>query len=598
MTYTYFIDDRQVFPWNRRELGITVSYEDEFIRDYRKTLDGNITLINDPSQGITDYDYIKDIEIEEGKHTLTIYESGAEHFKAEFTIADISFDDYKSTAVIKVQKRDKYTEIQECEDIEVNVLDGLVANEIRCGVYSYWYFFGRHYSGALGGLPATDILIASTAGAGASNGVYCTELLMLSVDDEVPTFVGGTWTEYADLGDYIVYQRCPVNFPSYTMGFEIIWSGHLTYEMVGFPTHDDTYNEYHLNLGVLYTYDGSKLWVKKSLYNGRANLATTKTLLSYHLSQIVNKIVDVAMPNFTGQVVSTFLFEDQSSLSDFVSGETTYSELGDYYTALFGVRQPKFLVDICDFKKPNAQENTSVSKTTWKKVIESLCTRFNCRWHIDGDIRIEHVVYYDIGDPEIVLDSTTKKYSYIDNGKPNREWFDEQQTWNEDFKKKELLYGTVPAMEGMKENTKTTSVTDLFTDVDGMNQHLDELSNEGFVMVEVYQGSAANIFGEVVTRGTGSVSTETSLQNVSISLGNCLFKYYVYEAFQDTYTIDEKPATAKTIKWDKKHEIEFVNDDIPDTSKGITTWLGEGRIISLKYQLVKEGKFKAELRYK
>jgi hypothetical protein len=331
------------------------------------------------------------------------------------------------------------------------------------------------------------------------------------------------------------------------------------------------------------------MYVLKNFYKkGSANYLTNAvTYKAYGLKASLSKILDLAIPTFRGNIKSAFLFGDD------LDNETLAERLNESLIsgAIPTSTALKYLIDIMDFRKPNAYQNTSISNTTWKKAIEYICKKFNCRWYIDsnGDIRIEHVTYFNLKDSDVTLDNTTHKYSYVSNDMPNREWYEENSTYTQDFTKKEILYGQVPAINGAKESTNTVTLSNFFTDIDGMNQHLNELPSEGFLMVEVS--------GTSVLKSTGFISGVPSLQNVSLSLGNCLSTFYLYESFKENYTIDKKDVTAKTLKWDKKHEIEFLNDDIPDTSKGITTWLGKGRIINLKYQLVKEGKFKAEMRY-
>jgi hypothetical protein len=582
MTWTYYIDDVEVHPYDDRTLGINDVYEDQVIRDYRKKLPGDIVLKNDYTNDLLDYDYIKTLETtgRYTKHTFAIHESGELHSEGEFTIPDVSFDDHKSVASVKITVRDKYTEIQEAEDVDVNVIEDMASSTITCNIYSYWYFYGVFDPlGTVHTLNAYENFVCSTSGTSGVVTILVTELIRLHKNDAIPS----GWVEFADLGEYKVYQRKPVNFPSFNTGVEIIWSGHLTYKFPGFPTPDSTYNQYPMGLGVHYTRNCNDLWVRKSFYNGRANVITTKNLISYSLKDCLNKIIDGAIPDFGGGVVSTFLFADPGTSGEKEDPQTYYSGLG------FSVYS-KWLVDMSDFRRPKAYKNASINYLNWKNAIESICTRFKCRWHIDtsGNIRIEHVSYYDLQAPEITLTNTTRKYGYVQNDTPNREWYEEGQAWMEDFKKKEILYGTVPALNGMKEKTQSISVSTFYTDVDGLNQHIDELSDEGFVLIESESGA--------VRLGSGAISGDNGLQNAGLSMGNCLILYHTYEAYQELYTIDGV-AVAGSPKWTKTQEIEFENDTIPNTKKGITTWIGTGRMTNLGYNLVKEGKFKAEMIY-
>lgn len=580
MIWTFYIDEVQVYPQNQRSLKITEKWEDNFIRDYRKSLSGDIVLMNNHKESRLDYDYLKTLEATgvRNKHTLVIQETSLEDITFEFTFADVNFDEQKETVTIKPTIRDKYTQIEEAEDVEVNVIENGTDVETTCDINSYYYFYGVVYPAWAGivDLPDYTVPITYTVGWTPSVVILCKELVRLPAWDTPPS----GWVEYADLGKYKIYQRTPV-IDTFNVGVDFIWSGGLN--LINFPPDNpELYTEYKIDLGVYYGLDCSKLWVKKSFYNGKANIVTTKDVLSYSLKTVLNKIISTAVPLFDGSVVSSFLFMDE------LAGDET-DEIKSNYRLLYSGYE-KYLFDMSDFRKHNAYENATINYATFAKMIENICKRFKAKWFIDcnGDLRIENVSYWKNQVLGLEISDTDRKYSYDFEEMPNREWYEEQQTWNEDFKKKELLYGVIPAVSGSKEKTNTTPLDYLYTDIDGLNEHIDSISNDGFVLIERH--------GTIVRKGYGNISTESNIQNVHMSIGNCLYKYHRCETFLSTFTVDDKEFESETIKDIKRKEIEFLNDEIPDTKKSISIWLGEGRVISLEYKLVTEGSFKCELR--
>ena len=119
MSWSFFINEREVFPMNQRELKEKISLTDDILHAYRKNTSYTLILQNRRDLGTTDYDYIKSLETTHrfDKLTFTVYHDSALWSSYEFTINNIVFDDYKAVCSIEVTIRDIYTEIQENEDI-------------------------------------------------------------------------------------------------------------------------------------------------------------------------------------------------------------------------------------------------------------------------------------------------------------------------------------------------------------------------------------------------------------------------------------------------------------------------------------------------
>jgi hypothetical protein len=321
------------------------------------------------------------------------------------------------------------------------------------------------------------------------------------------------------------------------------------------------------------------VYLRKSYYNGKLNIVYQRDCNGYLLKDCMTELLTKAMPNFTGTIMSNFLFQDALPVG-------SSAEIGNGYD--------KYLIEITDFKKYNASQSATKGITTFKQTIEYLCLKNHLRWCIDveGNLRVEHISNYKT--TEISLDKSTDPnmiddYSFVQNDKPNREYQTEANAYNEDFGQIEVIYGSIPALNGIKENTKTRSLSNFYTDVDGLNTHLDELPDTGFVLVDVVAGA--------VVKETGFKSGETNLQNASLSNANCLNLYYRHEAYQQEFTIGGNAVEAITLKKMKKHTPDFTSDSIPDVTKNIITSLGIGEVQSLTYPLTEEHTFNAELRY-
>jgi hypothetical protein len=613
MRWSHYIEDTQIYPFNSRSLKGVEKLENELLYAYRKEVEGDLLLTG------KDYLFLKGLELNnrDDKFTYEVKENGIVKFTREFTIFDCDFDDYKKTVSIKTTLSDAYTTIQENEDIEVNIIEGATSMPVGIAKYSY-YVFKLYYSTVLGAtavpsqsefetLVRTRIVEYKKLGTFYITGVGTfskylvlgyTERMEMTASEYAKTEFTD-WTKLVEADDYNVYERYPEYYFNLALG-HLIWrysqnyniykdtidANPNNYNIVNFAEVNDatfgsTGNEFDVD-ETLFDDNAFTLYVLKSGYNGRANIIYTPRYRGYELRSVLDRILTYADPNFTGVTKSTFLFGDEPE-----SGKTVPSSYADF--AVYS----KCLIEINDFQRPSAKQPSSLGVLTDRKVIEYLCGKFNLFWHIDseGNRRLEHISYYQTNDSLNKSSdlNLTLKYRYLKDNKPNREYLEEALGYNEDFQKIEVLYGNVPAKNGMKEDTRTKSLAFIYTDIDGLNTHFSDLPNEGFILVDVFANS--------VVKGTGFKSTDTLLQNVKLSNANCLNLYYRHNAFQREYSIGGIQVESISLRKMKLQELEFTHNSIPDTSKKMTSRIGTGEFISLEYPLVEENKFKAELLY-
>jgi hypothetical protein len=601
MKWAFYIDGiREVHPDNVRELQVKVDLENEFIHDYRKKLEGPITLNNLESD---DFDFMKAIEEtgKDAKHSFDAFENGQLSTHSEFTIYDCDFDNHKSSCGIKITPRDKYTEIQENENIEGNIIG--TRYNVSAGIYSYIVIELKTRADITPFTPPADETyrklitwyqpLSDPAIPQLVNyvywAIYASELIIIPNTD---TFDSTGWQVYVTLDDYKIYRRFPVGFNPNTLtilfpesaigpNINLVWDvGEGT--LYGEDESDWTYIKlvptYDVQSWIITNYknDLNKelgVWIRKSYYNGRLNTIYNRNYSAYKLKDALNRLLQVACPSFTGTVKSTMLFDDPIE-----PGKV----LGDYLWIIHDL----YLIEMSDFKKPNASQIATKAITTFKKIVEFLCWKHFIQWCIDneGNFRLEHYSYY----PPQAIGTTVEDnliYSYLSNDKPNREYLSEATSFNEDFGQIEVLYGTVPALNGVKEATKSKSLSDFYTDIDGMNTHLDQIPDDGFVYVEALNGT--------VVKGTGFKSGNNNLQNANLSNANCLNLYYRHNAYQQSFKIGGRDVEAITLKRMKKQDIEF--EAAPDIYTLIQTGIMAGEIKSYSYYTVEENAYKAEI---
>lgn len=599
MRWTYYIDEGiKITPKNTRQSEVKTVLENSNIRAYRTTPPENIPIVS------PDYAVLKNLEANRRheKFNFEMHNEGVKHCGGEFTINDFAGDDYKSVGSVKITARDAYTEIQENEDIEVNVIAD--RTELTIGRYSRWHFFLTQTTGNNGSDSEEDgfkyLFSQNISLFGVYVNLFVTELIEVDKYAEVPT--GFISTPFADLGDYKIYKRFPVNFPvlNYVQDWfnapdlsDFQWSAaFLGYHV---PWDETLFNLYKVGPDVRgKEIDATNFWLRKSIYNNRANKVFDQVYSGMTLRGVLTRILTTSCPNFTGSIKSGVLFNDPA-------------ETGKSFPESYPFPTPgyeKYLIEMSDFRRPNAYEAATKGILTFRQALDYFCGKKQLKWSldVDGNIRIEHIDYYlhrDVG--TVISDqNTTNKYYYKQNEKPNRDALSESSGWNEDFDKIEVLYGTVPALNGMKESKTEIALSRIYTDVDGLNSHLSDLSDDGFVYIdaalEETPGGSGHVKGAIL-KGAGFKSGEANLQNVDLSNANCLNTYYRHDAFQQTFQIGGREVSAISLKRMKVQDIVFKGDEIPDCEKLLVTRFGSGIIESLSYHPTEEYSFKATVLY-
>ena len=115
--------------------------------------------------------------------------------------------------------------------------------------------------------------------------------------------------------------------------------------------------------------------MEKSIKVYRANSIFTQTYNGYELRSSMERILNVATPNFTDDIKSAFIFND---------GSETGKSLPSGYSNLVTTHS-RYLIESSDFRKPNASEGATKGFITYKQLIEYLCQKHNAKWFIDND---------------------------------------------------------------------------------------------------------------------------------------------------------------------------------------------------------------------
>lgn len=607
MRWQFFIEGSEIEPLNQRDITLKQTLENDIIHAYRTTLDGSIELMDEG------YTLMKNLERTRpfDKFNCQMFDSGKLAFNGEFTINDCEFDDYKSTCNIKVTPRDKYTEIQENEDIEVNVLLGTTNTDIRIDRQSYWSFgvfawlqdetetftvpaiTGHHDNYRI--LDRIKDHSFFNPNTGHYIGCYVlltvTEFIMVPATD---TLTG--WDLALENETYKIYNRLPVDFNMSALNGDYVWKANsLNYAQFESQLSESKYESTIFNtLTSLELGDAQPiakstysdlifyLWVNKDK-KMKGSFTYPQNYKSIPLKDAMNYVLSTANPTFTGTIKSRFLFYDEPE-----SGKT----YPDAYQSDFLYLHEKYLIEMSNFKGPNKSEPATKAIITWKNIIEYLCNKHNLRWTIDadGNLRIEHIIYFETDQIGLDLSRDTGMsltYSYLQNDKPNREYLSESLSYNDDFRQIEVLYGTVPAVNGVKESTKSKALSNFYTDVAGLNTHLDELPSEGFIYMDTLNGAILGLdFG---------FKSGLNIQNVKLSNANCLNTYYRHNAYQQAFYIADKPVEASSLKRMKKQSIWFEAGQVPDAEKLIITPLGAGFYNSLSYHATEECVIDAEI---
>jgi hypothetical protein len=625
MNWTVDINDRRMTPYSMNGNKVQEFIEDVF--RVRNKFNGSLVFINNVKNNIDDYTYIKTLD-KSIKHTIIIKQSGNIRFSGEFSYYACEFFDDEEKVIFTPETRDDYTVINEGEDIEVNVIlndSYLIEGKVNSYLtFKAYYYYNANAIENPGREPSDDLMperasedwveywkydypVDPISKWTRHYRVYAQERIMVQDYREMDG-----WTELDEQEGLKLYGRSPSNYdyptdqsfahveirpkedsePFFSKQDNFVFMCPVTYLMSqDFP-----------ELGYIYYIPISNpiwgyIFIHKNKYNGGQYITDFSNYYQcYKLKDCLQKILSTAMPDFTGEIKSTLLFFDhaESAGPDFYTNYTGH----DYVTGR--LIKDKYLIEKSDFKRPYPSTDTtstgiepaSIGNATFKKLVDFICLRYQAKWFIDsdGNLRIEHISYKTLKTGiDISTERTLRReWKYINEEIPNRQIFSDAEGWSEDWTQKEIVYGNIPVLDGTKEKKEEFTFSFLCTDVDGANQHLTELSDEGFVFIEAEQS---------IFRDTGSYSGKTLVQNAGLSIANCLYLYYRHNAYKQEFTMFGEPVTALSKRKLKKQDVTYLSNIKPKLDEVLTTNLGAGEINSLEIPTSKEELFIMEVLY-
>ena len=599
MSWTYHINGQEVTPYNTRDLKISNTLDD--VR-YKKSLNGDIYLKNN------DYTTLKNLERvnKYDKHTFNIKNNGAIEYSGVFRITDCEFDDFRETVIINTVVQDDYVYIKENSDEKINILT-LDGDEINIGYKTYLEFHSTYWAPSLGTiydsyLPEgnnwtlyykdTEIVFSVF-----SNDfylyIYCRERINIPKGQPAPT---GTWTSESELStdDRDTYTREITHF---TKPFAAIFH---TEKVPGFDSANNTWFNiikphsatltggdevaHYPSVSLVYCY-------VRDIYKGGEIVYYTK-FNGYELKSVFNHIVTESMPDFTGSVVSTFLFRDVNCVGEnnFYDSQANISTNSVYSLS----HNPKYIIPMKRLIK-KADNNYTTEKLSFKEITEELNKRMQCKWHIDtsGNIRLEHISYYEKLQTGINITSNNNhinnKYKYLKGDPPNRIIFTENGAGSPGFNSEQIIYGDIPSIEGEQENKKEINLSKLYTDIDYHNLYYDNAPDTGFLLLE-YDPATGTILNPIF------IFVNIPIQNYKLSINNCIDKYWKHSAYQSSYQFNNETVNVESLKRIKVQNIEFDTTSKIEPNKSIETNIGVGQIKSLE-RIPGENHYKAEVLY-
>jgi hypothetical protein len=330
------------------------------------------------------------------------------------------------------------------------------------------------------------------------------------------------------------------------------------------------------------------LAIKKSIYDGKYWDGTSyNTYRCMSPKDVISSILQLACPSFKGTVTSAFLFNDQND--DLDDPNSFYNDIE--LPKLYSGEDKLGICELSGFIRYTAEQKATVKKTALKKWIEAfknMGLNIGIDINSQGNFRIEHISFYkrkqkstDVRTRYGKSRNLPKIYSFNSASVPNREYFESENTWNKDFTKKTVLYGNVPTYDGTNEITNQYSQNYIYTDIDGLNEHITSLSTDGFVMMYCIKNSVNRYIVEITNPGFIS---ELNYQNTRLSLANLVSLYHIYDAFKKKFYLEDKELEAKTLKRLKTEKISLIDEDIKD--KYLLSEIGSGQVTSIEYPLI------------
>jgi len=600
--YKYYIEGIEVHPVNERGYKFKWNKKED-TKIYRMKSDNKFIVKNDLANGYTDYDYLK--RINDGEHSrigkydtltfLIIEEFGIpgkapeEFWRGEFKVTNSKFNVHRQQVEFTATVKDGYSEFYENGDTDINLKNitdlynidinyhstlefypDFPADNPDANYYSLWIDFYHDYT--------TKEIFATQQNGNVHYNIWAYERLILP-KYIIPT--GDDWYIIITSEDYITWGR-PWDTDSH---FDAVTINDIEFH---YPIIDGS-NGYK---SIIKVRDVAELWVTDSYELKYNDIQSQQHSNCIKLKDALEYIISQAAPSFTGDVKSAFLFNDE-----WESDSSEVELIGENYVS--GTNPNPFnklyLIEKSDFINPDASQPATTGNITFKKMMDDLRELFanNLFWliDIDGNFRIEHISHFtDQVGFDLVQDyadyiQASSNFEYLSKYIYSREIWQMDETGNSDFVDNEIKYGQIIAIDGEDENKKEHKVDNLYTDIDYMNEHLDKISNSGFVLV-CAEGAEDNL----TCKSTNGLISGESMQNADLSFANLIYLYGRHNRPVTPFTMngvaDVDAMSLRKLK--RQDEIEFVNkDDRIDFSKNIHTYIGAGEVEEAEETLTK-----------
>lgn len=582
MEVTFWIENTRLYPelttLSECTLDIAQEGDEMFLRE---KLEQDITFINNPGKNIFDYDVLKAYEVNQPFVKLSFFikdESNNVVWQGETIPIDWDIDDDFKEIKFKPEPIDEYSEILKNKDVEVNVLNDV-------GTY--------------------DI-----------NGKYVANLdftiTVSSNSDPVDLPAGLGWAIYAIISGiqssstssfssprnevWHIFSRQRLQVPKNTTG------------VPGTYIKDDDLSDDNIDV-YFRSYAYSNPLPDISLFEFSNNYTET----NYQL--IINKASSILYYKKDGQlfkyihIFNTAYKENQYEQNVNLNAEYVGRKLKDVIEYLVNQTQSKtltlvannisnldnlYLIDKSDFKYPNNTRSgqSTINKIKFSDLMKDIWVLFNQRWKISGN---NFVIDYEINNNEVGYDLTTlnsgkylNKSSYYKYDKAiilNRQNYHIRESGSLDWQAINAHFDTTPLESGEKLESRETQL--LNTDVDYINQYINNQSSIGFVLVEVENGN--------IKQNTGII-TGRNYQNANLSTIALYYDYHnkfkpVNSYYIKTTISNKINLTSESLNKIKVQEgLQVISTDDVKTltdkyTKNVRTLLGNGKVKRVKRDL-------------
>lgn len=545
--YRFFLDNTCApgstgcYPLEFINAEYTWQREDDFIF-FRKLLDSPITFINDGSQSISDFTYLKDIydnfKCCEIKFRVEKLCSGTwiTDWEGYFTHNDVDWDFDKCTATVKLTSDDDYRCLLDNGNTEVNVLG--VEDRITIQL-SYTSVYDIYIDSTLDidclftnppGEPGYVLVFedCTVPNSGTGRQVWIRERTFTQcVDGECtePLQCGGpVWELISDtcgLDGQCEWVRAVGTSPPEILFADCV-NGIPDPPPVPPGTDPEEYiiifqdcEWFNPNLGVI-------------IYYAAPCLINYTRVMTF--SDVISYLVENTCPDIPG-IRSNFLeinpLDDNPNFP-YVPGKnyvitfnnSFFGETEDdnnYYSTLA-------IAQKSDIINPNSSNPATEGIMTFEELMEWLRIIFNIYWNIDDDgyLRIEHFVYYtsqQIYDltvpPNAIYNEWLNQVSYNKQEMPKREVFKFAEAYYKDFVGVPIVYNSPCVNPKIKE--KMYTVGDITTDINYIIDFPSSIDPHGFVFFL--------LDGILIRQATGKL-TGTLQNNVELGWSNLHFNFH------------------------------------------------------------------------